>query len=76
MITFASWLRTQTNRNDEVGCLATQVYGDDCMPLQADYATVIAHIQEHQGGCIEGPLLIHIGVAKDAYDADLRTLSL
>ena len=76
MITFGSWFRTQTNRTDEVGCLATQVYNDACMPFQADYTTAVKHIKEvHQDRLIEDSLMVHIEAAKDAYGAYVRTLS-
>jgi hypothetical protein len=68
-MSFGSWLRTQTNRRDEVGCLARQVYDDKCMPHAASYPDAVKHIQMvHCDGSIDNPILLtHIGAAADEY---------
>ena len=73
MLTFGSWLRTQTNRHDDVGHLATQAYNDDCFPSQATYPDVVAHIQWHGEGEISNITVVRIGAAKQAYDDYTRS---
>lgn len=41
---FVTWLRTQTNRDDMVGDIAEDVYGDQCMPRPATYQDALRHI--------------------------------